>query len=187
MLFFDGKPPLSVESFLADCRRLLTGQDYGLMARLLGEDDPESSAEERGPITASNAVWKAWVRFNRNFRNELAWHRASRLSKDPQRYMRGLRCVEPLLAEQIQQASKMSSPLETQKFLDKVIWRFLDEIERGHYYDIEFLCVYGLRLRILGRHQEYHSPKGRDVFGGLRRMSFPESCILEPKAKRGIT
>ncbi len=187
MLFFDVKPSMSVESFLADCRRLLTGPDYSLVARLLSEDDPESSSGERSPTTTPNPAWKAWVRFNRDFRNELAWYRANRLSKDPQRYLRGLRFAEPFLAEQIQQASKTSNPLEAQKFLDKVKWRFLDEIERGHYYDIEFLCVYGLRLKILEHHQECHSPKGRDIFGDLRRMPFPESCILEPKVKRGIT
>ena len=176
MLFFDSRPPLSVESFLEDCRRLLTGQDYDLMRKLLNEEDLDPDSP--------NPVWNAWVRFNRNFRNELTWYRAGRLNKDPQRYLRGLRFSEPFLAEQIQQASKMGNPLEAQKSLDKARWRFLDEMESGHYYDLEFLFVYGLRLKILERHQEYHSPKGRDVFWELRRMQFPESCALEPAVKR---
>lgn len=170
---------MSVESFLEDCRRLLTRPDYDLMEELLSGEDIEPDS--------SNSVRNAWVRFNRNFRNELTWYRAGRLNKDPQRYLRGLRFPEPFLAEQIQQASKMSNPLEAQKSLDKAKWRFLDEMESGHYYDLEFLFIYGLRLKILERHQEYHSPKGRDVFGELRRMQFPESCALEFKAKKGIT
>ena len=38
MVHFDSKPPMSVESFLEDCQRLLDETDYQKVYALLGEE-----------------------------------------------------------------------------------------------------------------------------------------------------
>ena len=63
--------------------------------------------------------------------------------------------------------------------MDRAFWQYLDDLSQGHYHDIEYMFVYGLKLKILERHQEYNSSKGRNNFDETRMMEFPESCILE--------
>lgn len=45
--------------------------------------------------------------------------------------------------------------------LDRVRWRFLDELEFGHYFDLERLFLYGLKLRLLERWAKLDKVKGR--------------------------
>lgn len=178
MLGWESKPPMTVESFLEECQRLLDNSDYTLMHALLTQDDPQVGTED--------PVANAWIRFNRNFRNELAWFRAGRLNKDPLPFVRGHRWPDPFLAEQIQQAARITNPWEAQKAMDKIVWRFLDELATGQYFNWEFLFVYGLKLKILQRHREYHSPAGRQALYELRTMKLAESCVLGQEAKAGL-
>src|SRR3989344_3158325 len=83
LLSFDGKMPMAVEAFQEDCRRLLSEKDYALMQRLWASDDDLSQTGDR--------VLDAWLAFDRAFRNELAWHRADFLNKDPLKHLRGPR------------------------------------------------------------------------------------------------
>jgi len=171
MINWEGKLPMSSEEFLSTGRRLLADDDYALIEQLLRDDDRD--------IETNSVVARSWIRFNRDFRNELVWFRAQRMNKDPLKFVRGTKENDPVLREAIHQASKMSNLLEAEKLLDHTCWQFLDGLAGGHYDDFEFLIVYGLKLKILERHQEYNSPKGRSIFDEIRMMTFPESCILK--------
>jgi len=171
MLEFEGKLPMTVAFFGEECQRLLTKRDFSLMKDLLCDDEM--------PQESRNSVYNAWIRFNHNFRNELAWFRAQRLHKDPSSYIRGQKENEPSLVEMIHQASKHTNFLEAEKLLAKAKWQFLNELESSHYHDLEFLFVYGLKLKILEKFQEYSSPEGKQTLFEYRTMEFPESCILD--------
>lgn len=175
MLFFDGKPSMSAASFLEDARRFLVCEDFELMRGLLTEEDP---APESG-----NALRDALARFDRGFRNELVWHRAHRLNKDPLAFLRGERALEPFWTEQIHQALKTENLLDAQDALDKIRWQFLEDLERGHFFDLETLLVYGLKLKILERRQQYRSPQGKEVFRELRNMEFPKTSLAASESK----
>jgi len=175
LIWFEGKLPFSVESFLEDCRRLLSEGDYALMERLLAETEEDSQT--------GHTVFDEWIKFRHSFRNESAWFRSAKLSKDPSRHIRGLRFPEARFAEVIHQAAKAGNPLEAQRQLDRFQWEFLDELSAGHDYDIEFLFGYALKLRILQRYQEYASEKGLEVFKELKETELPESCLLHAEAQ----
>ena len=162
---------MDVQEFLSHGQRLLTEKDYIIVQRALDEGD--------APADTGNAAADAWSRFIRNFRNELVWFRAQRAAKDPQHFIRGVKENEPQWREVILQASKMSHPMDAQKYLDRACWNVLDDLAQGHYFDLDYLIVYGLKLKILQRHQEYRSPRGRNLFDEIRMMEFPESCMLE--------
>ena len=170
LVSFDGKMPMSVEAFHEDCRRLLTEKDYALMQRLWVSDENDLSG-------TGNRVLDAWLFFDRGFRNELAWHRANRLNKDPLKYLRGPRALDPLYAEEVSRISKMEDLWEAEKTLNKMKWRFLEDLAAGHYFDIEFLLIYALRLTMLERFQEYASPAGGDFARELRTMPLPKSSL----------
>jgi hypothetical protein len=174
-LEFEGKPSMPVESFLDDCRRLLAQEDFFLMRELLSKG--------ASGIETSHAFLKALAEFDNRLRNETAWFRASRLHKDPSQHIRGTRSFDPSLTETVHQASKNLNPLETQRQLDRCVWRFWDEVLIGHYYDIEVLFIYGLKLKMLERYQAYASSKGREILEKLKAVELPESCALHPGGK----
>ena len=112
-------------------------------------------------------------------RNEIASFRAQNLNKDPLKYIQGVKEDEPQLREIVGEAAKNANLLEAEKILDRARWQFLEDLASGHHYDMECLIVYGLKLNILERHQEYNSPKGKSAFDELRMTELHESCILE--------
>lgn len=165
MIDWNGKPPMTVEEFSSASHRLLSKEDYTLMEHLLNDEHLD--------IETDNAVARSWIQFDRNFRNEAASFRAQRAHKDPVKSIRGTRENDPWLREVVHEAAKMSDLLEAETLLDRTRWQHLDDLARGHDYDLEFLICYGLKLKIHQRHQEYRSSKGHDVFDDMRTMELP--------------
>ena len=165
MLDWNGKLPMTGEEFLLTARRLLAEGDRELVERLIEGDNDR--------LETDNAVALSWAGFNRNFRNEIAWFRAHRVHKDPLKSIRGAKEDEPSLRDVVHEASRMPDLLEAEKLLDRTCWQFLDDLAGGHYYDLEFLICYGLKLKILERHHEYKSSKGNDAFDEIRTMELP--------------
>lgn len=176
LVFFDGKMPVTVEAFQEDCRRLLSEKDYALMQRLWVPEENDLSG-------TGNHVLDAWLFFDRGLRNELAWHRADHLKKDPLKYLRGPRALEFSYEQDILRALKTDDLLEAEKILSKARWQFLDNLAMGHYYDIETLFIYYLKLKILRRHQEYGSPEGRNRLQELKTMQLLGSSMADHRLK----
>ena len=174
LLSFDGKMPMTVGAFQEECRRLLSEKDCALMERLWTPQD------EPAPTNSGNHVLDAWLAFDRGFRNELAWLRADHLDKDPLKYLRGPRTFLSTCLEDIQRALKMDDLLQAEEVLSKARWRFLDELGTGHYFDLESLFVYYLKLTILQRHQEYRSSEGLNRLQEIKAMPLPQSCATAP-------
>ena len=168
-LYFEGKMPMSVDAFLQECRRLLSEDDLAAMERLL--------TQEEAGLQAHDVLLRSWADFSHNLRNELVWWRANLLHKDPSRYLRGERPSDPSLTAHVQPALKLDDLAEAGRLFNKTKWQFLDDLVLGHYFDIEFLFMYGLKLKMLQQYQEYISSKGREVFQELQTMPLPESCI----------
>ena len=170
LISWEGKLPMTSEEFLLNVRRLLAEGDRELVEQLLAGDDA---------IETDNAVALSWVEFNRNFRNEITWFRAYRAHQDPLKSSHGAKENEPALREAVHEASRMTDLLEAEKLLDWKCWQFLDDLSGGHYYDLEFLICYGLKLKILQRHDEYKSSKGQDAFEEIRAMELPVDWAVQ--------
>ena len=166
MLDFDTKPPLTTADFLQDCGRLLSENDAADMRLALSD----ISRPER----VSNRLLKNWIEFNRRFRNEIAWFRAIGANKEPAGYTRGDRYVEPFLVDKVIEASRASDPLAGEKVIDRTRWQKLDELALGHYFDLEFLITYGLKLKILERYEIVNSPKGQEMLKAYLDLELPE-------------
>jgi hypothetical protein len=165
MISWNTKPSTTVEAFIQAAKRLLNDTDSRLIEQLMN-DDP-------GDIETDNAAAHSWVRFDRNFRNEGAWFRAQRMHKEPHTFIRGTKENDPWLRSIIHEAAKMPDPLDAEMLLDRARWQFLDGLAGGHYFDLEFLISYGLKLKILQRHQTYRSAKGNDTFNEMRAKEIP--------------
>jgi len=148
MLQFGTKPPFSYDDFLEACRTRIPASDM--------------EAIEKGLEDKSGAI-KKWNRFDRSLRNELARNRAVKKQKDPARYIKGEGYPDPFIAPFIHWAMNQDSPLDAEFYLDKVRWEKLDELAIGHYFDMDYLAVYGLKLKILERWNRINSGTGMDV------------------------
>jgi hypothetical protein len=70
-----------------------------------------------------------------------------------------------ITAQQLaREAFSQESPLQAEELLNRARWNFLDDLEVGHYFDIEMILVYALRLQILERKALFDEEKGREMF-----------------------
>jgi hypothetical protein len=150
MLHFGAKPPFSSERFLKMCEELIPETDLKVLEPLTLDPLPIGEREGvRGKCTIFTLA--RWFDFDTALRNELVKIRASRKHIDPAKYLRKDSLSEPSVAHAAMNAYRNTSILEAEKMLDQERWRFLDEISFGHYFDIDFLVIYALKLRILER------------------------------------
>jgi len=143
MLPFGAKPPFSFERFLEKCQGLIPDEETDLL-KALGETGVPG-------YRGSQPTLRRWSVFDTALRNELVRIRASRRHSDPFRYLRQDGYTEPWIAHMATNAHRNPSILDAEKALDQERWRLLDELECGHYFDLDFLLVYGLKLLILER------------------------------------
>lgn len=71
----------------------------------------------------------------------------------------------------VQFASIESNPIEREKMLDLLRWRFLEEMETGHMFDFDGLCIYKLKLSLLEKYRYRKAELGKDNFNlALKRV-----------------
>ena len=163
VLTFEEKPPLTTEEFLDRCRGQLSSADFSLMEKICADT---------AKIPSSNFVLTAWTHFNHNLRNEIAYYRAKRSGKDPLDHLRGERPFEPLWAQAVSKAAQLSDPLQAERLLDEQRWRFLDDLVAFQYFNLEWLSVYALKLKILERYQVLESPEGKALYDEYKRIEL---------------
>ena len=159
LLEFGMKMPILYEDFLSRCKDELSPKDLDIIKR--AKIRPAEDIED------ASLTLRQWKRFEATFRNELAGHRASKRSKDASRYIRGEGYKDPFLAIKAHWAVNEESPLEAERFLDRLRWEKIEELERTHYFDIDYLVAYALKLEILERWQNINSEGGMQVLQGL--------------------
>jgi len=147
MLQFGAKPPFSFERFINICQDKIPGAARDLIKLI---------AEGRG-YEGHQATLKQWFAFDKALRNELVKIRAIRKHIDPLKYIRGDEYVEPHIAHIAMNAHRNPAVLEAEKTLDRDRWNALDELAAGHYFDLDFLIVYALKLLILERWERINS------------------------------
>lgn len=148
-LFFASPLPLTIKDFFSQCRFELTSSDFTILqsAQLCPSDD------------APLPFLKKWYNRERQIRNELVRLRARKLGWDAGRYLRkgedGQTAVK--FARDI---FSMDSPDGAEKRLDQARWNYLSEMESNHYFDLEKLISYALKLKINEKILHLDSQKG---------------------------
>lgn len=146
MLHFGMKPPFSFEKFLKMCEGLVSDEDAAVIASVASR---ASSSRFTGLL--AKTVLGKWYNFDTSLRNELVKIRAARKHIDPLKYLRHDGFTESSISHAALAAARNPSIIESEKMLDRQRWHFLDELSIGHYFDIDFLIIYALKLLILGR------------------------------------
>ncbi len=146
MLHFGMKPPFSLEVFLGICEKLIPEEDMGILRAAsvsISDEGIQKHAEPR--------VLKQWRVFDTTLRNDLVRLRAARKRLDPHRYLRPGDYTDSFITHIAAQAVRNPLILDAERMLDQERWRFLDGLESGHYFDLDFLVVYNRKLLILER------------------------------------
>ncbi|OQX28918.1 MAG: hypothetical protein B0D92_06430 [Spirochaeta sp. LUC14_002_19_P3] len=65
------------------------------------------------------------------------------------------------------EAMEISSPLEAELFLVNQRWLKADELSWGHYFDLEALCAYRLKLLLLERRALFNKEKGSTAYQNI--------------------
>lgn len=161
---FETEPLLSAEEFLTDCEKLLNANDFALIRSVILAE---------GFVNTNNATYKAYKEFDHGLRNEIVIYRSEKWNKDASQFLRGSRIPSTEVTSALDQASRAENPLEAEKVLDRIRWQFLDDLSQGHYYDLDFILVYGLKLLILKRQALFASDAGDAVFEEIKNIEIP--------------
>jgi hypothetical protein len=173
-----GRPtPITMKDFLALCSEHLPAAS----CRLLAETDLFQSSASPTRLRVLNL----WFEREHFLRNELARLRAQRLGWDVTPHVRstGRDTDLVMVAARI---LKNESPRAAEDELDRARWTFLDGLEFGHYFDLESLALYWLKLRLLERRAVFNKDRGREklrAFVSLPHEMTRQACAGAPEAR----
>jgi hypothetical protein len=142
VLAFGAKPPFSEEDFFELCLRSIPAKEVEKIREAVNT----SGYEIKG-----TGVFNKWRVFDLSLRNELAHARSGRLKKDPLKYVRDDLGQTFDVGHIAMSAYRNANIIEAERFLDLSRWRFLDDLSTGHYFDMELIFIYALKLKILSR------------------------------------
>jgi len=94
------------------------------------------------------------------------------LHKNPFEHIRGDRQAEACIFNALSAAGKASDPLEAEKILDQMKWDYVEELGQGHFFDIEFLICYGIKLSLIERYREIESGRGQEIFQAYKEEAL---------------
>ncbi len=159
MLNFDMRSPILYMDFLSRCHEQLSIQDIKVIENI-------NIAPPRDTLDSSPTL-RQWQIFETTLRNEMVIFRAAKRSKDPSNYIKGEAYRDPVLARSAHWACSQEEPIEAERFLDKLRWERIEELSKEHYFDIDHLITYALKLQILERWDNINSEGGMQVLQGL--------------------
>lgn len=141
LLSFGAKPPFLSEKLIDICGGFVSDNDMERikMAYLAIDADYDKS----------QPALLAWHDFETALRNELVRLRAPKRHIDPVKYLREDGHINPRVLHLAFQASKAANPIESEKMLDEERWRALDDLETGHYFDVDRIIIYAYKLFLL--------------------------------------
>ncbi len=165
LLSYEQRDATEPQEFLALLAEHLSASDLALV-RNATIDPPEGTCASASPVI------RAWTGFERGLRNGLVRLRAARLSTEPGHYLRpdengdyGDTSAE--IGEAAREAMAHDSPLSAEDTLNRARWLFLDQLQVGHYFDLEHIAVYYLRLQIHARRRRFDHDQGQARFARI--------------------
>jgi len=151
--------------FLGEAAKWLTDKDYKKLV--------SANIDDYLSVNSHTTAGPRFVRFENHLRRELAKFRKAR-NEDYEYRMEGI----PM------NLVKEGNPLEIEKKLIRYRWAFLNELEFGHYSDMDFLIITALKLQLLERLSSFDREKGTEKFEAVvsEKLSRPENEDQENQA-----
>jgi hypothetical protein len=137
--------PITTESFLAECGKWLSAYDMEALSK--------ASVKDHSVKPDAAFTIRAWKEFDSALRKEIA--QARKNTQDNRHEKPGL-SARVVFGE--------ANPLLMERAFEKIRWEFLDSLEAGVFFDINFLAVYFIKLQILERLAMFDKKTGEKIF-----------------------
>ncbi len=152
-LYFDKPAKISVASFLQEAEKWLSRRDFSIVRSINLNDVAQDKSNP--------SSLREYKEFEYQLRSDLAsWRKAKQIGTEykPQRFASSI--------------VKEGNPLEIEIKLMRMRWDFLEEKERDHHFNLEFLIIYYLKLQILQRLNQFNKDKGIEKYQSICRVSL---------------
>lgn len=164
-LQLEGEVHVTVDEFLEMCAVELSAGDIALVRSVKLIPEPSDLVHGSDTPRAARAYYEAEAAL----RNELARLRAGRLGWEAEDYIRTGGEGEDFtsdvhVAERARETFQSESPLEAELLMNRARWAILDELEIGHYFDLDRLVIYYLKLLIMDRRIRMNAADGAEGF-----------------------
>lgn len=153
-LQFDKKPAITKDFFLREAKKWLSKQDF----LILSEADINDFIADEGCFPP---VLREYKKFEFRLRKEISFRR----KKEPQ-------ALELGISRPVKEALAGDNPLDIERKLLFLRWKFIEEKEIGRYFDLEYLSLYFLKIQILERLFVFDKDKGIEVFDKVCGVSL---------------
>jgi len=133
----------------------LAPSDYSILSGI--------SLDDFSPTAEDAPILKEYKLFESKLRHELAFWRKSRQEKSDFK-------PETFPISIVREAN----PLEAEKKLLLLRWDFIEDNEEGHYFDLTFLIVYLLKIKILEKLSTFNKEKGAKKFQEVCKVNYEQ-------------
>jgi hypothetical protein len=146
------RPPLSPEAFIRQVEDLMDPRDLLELKKILDHRAHEGQSD----------FARSWHAMDTQMRNGIVRIRARRLGIDPLPYLRSHPDFRVYIEQAVTRAMEASSPLETERELDRIRWRWLEESASPDPFGLPAVLSFAARLQIAGRWASIDEVEGSD-------------------------
>lgn len=157
MLSFGMEKYPAIEFFMEEAEKWMNESDLAVIKTVRLDDYDRRSAK---------GMYKDYLDFEYALRYELAEFRKA--AKNGYEYKSNLLSPSVLKGE---------NPLDKETDILKLHWDWLEEKEFSHYSDLDFICIYYLKLQILERLATFDKDKGAEVFSSVVEKSIEQDDV----------
>lgn len=150
-LVFDKPSFMNVSLFLEEAEKWMSSRDLKKLSKVRLMDT--------GTHPVQSPVIRKIQQFEKQLRQDLAeWRQANKKNMEfkPATFHASL--------------VKEGNPLEIEKKLQLLRWKFIESLEQDHHFDLDLLQLYYLKLQILQKLAEYQKEKGLERFQQLSKV-----------------
>ena len=158
--------PIRKNNFLSVCKENLKTTDFEMLRSI----DLFEADQDKAPLD----IVRHFFSWEREVRNALVKLRAERLGLDSVDFIRG-GMSDHLTGHIAEEAFNADSPLMAENILNKARWKYLDELEFGHYFDIEILVIFFIKLQILERVSLFDAVQGQEKLNAVVTQGAPDT------------
>ncbi|MFH1846090.1 MAG: DUF2764 family protein [Candidatus Omnitrophota bacterium] len=155
-LRFGREIPISKEFFLAESGKWLLPADVQIMESV-DLNNVETCSDTPGFL-------KEWKEFNLQLKKDLAKLRRAKKNKGAHKTPERLR---PIMEQE--------NPLLMEIEIERMRWAFVEEKSAGHYFDLEGILLYFLKLQIVERIAGFNKDEGEKFFYKLCEVNHEQA------------
>ncbi len=155
-LKFGEELPITTEGFLYECEKWMEGEDMSAIASAL---EGELEKKEKAPSVLGQ--WKSFDLENKERMSEI------RKAKKIKKTEGGTKDLEQIF--------RASNPLMAEEALERKRWDFLDSLHASFQFDINWLVLYALKLKINERLGAFDKDKGENIFYNFCEVIYEQS------------